>query len=515
MIAIDDQNDWLGCLGGHPQVQTPHLDALAARGTLFTNAHCQAPLCNPSRASLMTGLRPSTTGIYGLAPGIRAVESLKKHVTLPQELMKHGYYTYACGKVYHDGSMRPGSVSTAAANASDKGEGQEKKNAANPSGKAKPSPAVPGTRNAPAGNANLPPEFTEVGPAPGMPKPPQTIAKLTIEGRHPAMDWGVFPEKDEDQADWKIADAAIAKLETAPKDKPWFIAAGFRLPHVPCYASKKWFDLYPDNATLQMPPVKEDDRADLPPFASYLHWRLPEPRLKTLQLLDEWRPLVRGYLASISFMDSQCGRLLKALEKSGQLENTIVIVWGDHGWHLGEKGITGKNTLWERSTRVPFIWAGPGITAGARCSSPAELLDVFPTLLEMTGLPPRSDLEGHSLARQLKDASAPREHPAITTHNQGNHTIRTRYWRYIHYADGSEELYDEQSDPNEWTNLASDPKYASQKADLAKYLPKVDVPPVPGSKNRVLTYDPATKQAVWEEVAIPAGETLPDDVLVK
>ncbi|QIF04886.1 sulfatase [Roseimicrobium sp. ORNL1] len=523
MIAIDDQNDWLGCLGGHPQVQTPHLDALAARGTLFTNAHCQAPLCNPSRASLMTGLRPSTTGIYGLAPGIRAVDALKKHVTLPQELMKHGYYTYACGKVYHDGSMRlPGAGAGKNADAAEgegqgQGQGQAqaqgKKNAANPSGKAKPSPAAPGTRNAPAGN--LPPEFTEVGPSPGMPKPPQPIAKLSIEGRHPAMDWGVFPEKDEDQADWKIADAAIAKLETAPKDKPWFIAAGFRLPHVPCYASKKWFDLYPDNATLQMPPVKEDDRADLPPFASYLHWRLPEPRLKTLQLLDEWRPLVRGYLASISFMDSQCGRLLKALEKSGQLENTIVIVWGDHGWHLGEKGITGKNTLWERSTRVPFIWAGPGVTAGARCSSPAELLDVFPTLLEMTGLPPRSDLEGHSLARQLKDASAPREHPAITTHNQGNHTIRTRYWRYIRYADGSEELYDEQSDPNEWTNLASDPKYAAQKSDLAKYLPKVDVPPVPGSKNRVLTYDPATKQAVWEEVPIPAGETLPDDILVK
>jgi arylsulfatase A-like enzyme len=469
MIAIDDQNDWIGSLGGHPQVKTPHLDALAARGTNFTNAHCQAPLCNPSRASLLTGLRPSTTGIHGLSPGVREVEALKNHVTLPQTLKQAGYFSFTCGKIYHDGSLKPQEMAA---------------------------------------------EFDEWGKSAGKAKPPQPIAKLNLAGRHPAMDWGVFPEHDEDTPDWKIADAAIAKMQTVGKEKPWFIAAGFRLPHVPCYAPQKWFDLYPE-ATLQMPPVKDDDRADLPKFADYLHWKLPEPRLKSLQELNEWKPLVRAYLASVSYMDSQVGRLMQALEASGALENTIVVVWGDHGWHLGEKAITGKNTLWERSTKVPLIWAGPGITAKAKCSQPAELLDVFPTLLELLKLPKRDDLEGHSLVPQLKNAASAREWPAITTHNQGNHSIRSQDWRYIRYADGSEELYDEKADPNEWNNLATDPAFAAKKLELAKWLPKVDVPAVPGSKSRVLSYDPATKQVIWEDEEVDETAELPMDVILK
>lgn len=467
MIAIDDQNDWVGCLGGHPQVKTPHLDALAARGTNFTNAHCQAPLCNPSRTSLLTGLRPGTTGVYGLQPGLRQVEALKHHVTLPQQFMQAGYYTFACGKIYHDGSIKPKDRTG---------------------------------------------EFTEIGPAAGMPKPAQPIAKLPVAGRHPAMDWGVFPERDDDQADWKIADAAIGKLKSAPRDRPWFIAAGFRLPHVPCFASQAWFDLYPA-MEVKLPLVKPDDRDDLPRFAGFLHWKLPEPRLKTLQDFDEWRPLVRAYLASISFMDSQVGRLLGALQASGQLDNTIVVVWGDHGWHLGEKGITGKNTLWERSTRVPFIWAGPGIKGGQRCPRPAELLDTFPTLLELAGLPARTDLEGHSLVPQLKDAQAPREFPAITTHNQHNHSIRTEQWRYIRYADGSEELYDETTDPNEWNNLAADPARAVVKKELARWLPKTNANAAPGSASRVLTYDDG--KPVWENEAIEPDDDFPLDLLVK
>ena len=467
MIAIDDQNDWIGCLGGHPQVKTPHLDELAARGTVFTNAHCQAPLCNPSRTSLLTGLRPSTTGVYGLQPGLRQVDSLKEHVTLPQAFMKAGYYTFSCGKIFHDGAVRPKDRSG---------------------------------------------EFDEFGASAGMPKPKTPIAHLPIVGRHPAMDWGVFPARDEDQADWKIADAAIAKLQHLPEGKPWFVAAGFRLPHVPCFASQKWFDLYPE-ADVTLPPVKEDDRADLPKFAGYLNWKLPEPRLKTLRDANEWRPLVRAYLASISFMDSQVGRVLAALKESGQLENTVIVVWGDHGWHLGEKGITGKNTLWERSTRVPLIWAGPGVTKSQRCGHPAELLDIYPTLLELTGIPARPELEGHSLVPQLKDATAPREFPAITTHNQNNHTIRTGKWRYIRYADGSEELYDETADPNEWKNLAADVGLAGVKAELARWLPKVNTHAVPGSASRVLTYDGG--KAVWEGTLIEPDAGFPEDEWVK
>jgi arylsulfatase A-like enzyme len=462
-IAIDDQNDWIGCLGGHPQVQTPHIDALAARGTLFTNAHCQAPLCNPSRSSLLTGLRPSSTGIYGLAPGIRDVEQTKTHVTLPQTFTSAGYSTFASGKIYHDGSFKP---------------------------------------------KDRAPEFKVWAQTGGKAMPPKPFANLPAP-RHPAMDWGAWPEREEDAPDYKIADAAIEALRGAPKDQPFFIAAGFRLPHVPCYAPQKWFDLYPD-ATLQMPPVLTGDRDDTPRFSWYLHWSLPEPRLHTLQESNEWRPLVRAYLASTSFMDAQVGRLLAALEATGRAKETIVVLWSDHGWHLGEKAITGKNTLWERSTRVPLIFAGPGIAAGAKCARPAELLDIFPTLLELTKFPARPDLEGHSLVPQLQDANAPREWPAITTHNHDNHGIRTERWRYLHYADGSEELYDMQADPNEWKNLAADPQFIEVKRGLAKWLPQVNKKPVPGSKSRILLYDATTGAVNWEEKNVGRNDPIPD-----
>ncbi len=334
-IAVDDLNDWVGCLHGHPQASTPNIDRLARRGTLFTNAHCQAPLCNPSRSSLLTGLRPSTTGIYALEPGIRAVPSLKDHVTLPQHFAAQGYFTATSGKVFHDGSLKP----------------QDRAR-----------------------------EFQHWGSAAGGPLPPEKFVHTPED--IPAMDWGIFPERDEDSGDWKIADSAIAHLKQAPKDRPFFVAVGFRLPHVPCFASRKWFDRLPEES-LAMPPVKDDDRDDVPAFSWFLHWKLPEPRLSWLKASKQWRPLVRAYLASTSFMDSQVGRVLEALDATGRASETVVVLWSDHGWHLGEKGITGKNTLWERSTRVPLIFAGPGVTTGSTCDQPAELLDIFPTLVEL------------------------------------------------------------------------------------------------------------------------------------
>ncbi len=463
-IVIDDQNDWIGCLGGHPQVKTPNIDRLAVRGTLFTNAHCQAPLCNPSRASVLTGLRPSSIGIYGLAPGIRDVDALKAHITLPQTFTRAGYHTYTCGKIYHDGSIKP------------------KDRAA---------------------------EFTTWGIAASTLKPPKRIVNLPLPNQLQAMDWGAWPEKDEDAGDYKIASAAVDALRAAPADKPFFIACGFRLPHVPCYAPQKWFDLYPD-AGLILPPVLENDRDDTPRFSWYLHWRLPEPRLHTLREANQWRPLVRAYLASTSLMDAQVGRVIDALDATGRAKDTLIVLWSDHGWHLGEKLITGKNTLWERSTHVPLIFAGPGITVGAKCGRTVELLDIFPTLLELTGMPNRPDLEGHSVIPLLKDAAAPRAWPAITTHNHDNHTIRTEKWRYIRYADGSEELYDLQADPNEWKNIAGDPNLAETKRDLAQWLPKVNKAPVPQSAQRILTYDPATGNVNWEGKAVGKNEPIPD-----
>ena len=361
-IAIDDQNDWVGPLKGHPLLQTPHLDRLAGRGTVFLNAHCQAPLCNPSRTSLMLGLRPSTTGVYGLAPWFRTLPEWDDRVSLPQHFAANGYRTLSAGKIFHGGYGRGRFASD---------------------------------------------DFQVWGPPSQVgAKPVQKLIPPTPMGNHPLMDWGVFPHRDEDKGDYKVASWTVDQLQHMPTDKPFFLAAGFFLPHVPCYATQRWFDLYPDDDTLS-PGLKAGDRQDTPRFSWYLHWRLPEPRLKWVQENNQHRNLVRSYLACTSFVDAQIGRLLNTLDETGLTQSTIVVVWSDHGWHLGEKEITGKNSLWERSTRVPLIFAGPGIEAGGHVTQPAELLDMYPTLVELCGLPPRKALQGISRLPQLKEASTP------------------------------------------------------------------------------------------------------------
>lgn len=478
-IAIDDQNDWIGHMGGHPLAKTPHLDQLAARGTTFLNAHCQAPLCNPSRTSLLLGLRPTTTGIYGLAPSFRSLPEWKDRVALPQHFANHGYRTAATGKIYHGGTVAGGGGAKAKAGAA-------------PVEKPKP-------------------EFQITAPFGGVgAKPPQKLIPPTPMGNHPLMDWGVWPPDNDDtkKGDYQVASWTVEQIKNTPKDQPFFLAAGFFLPHVPCYATQKWFDLYPDDDSV-LPKVLPSDRDDAPRFSWYLHWNLPEPRLKWVKDNQQWRNLVRSYLACTSFVDAQIGRLLAALNEAGVADNTIVVVWGDHGWHLGEKGITGKNTLWDRGTKVPLIFAGPGIKSGQRCTQPAELLDIYPTLNELAGLPKRDDLEGLSLTPQLRNAATHRDRPAITSHNQGNHGIRSERWRYIRYADGSEELYDMQADPNEWTNLAGQPRHAAVIATHRQWLPKIDRPPAPNSASRVLTYDKATDEAVWEGQLVKRTDPIP------
>ena len=459
-IAIDDLNDWVGPLNGHPQVQTPHLDALVSKGTLFTNAHTQSPLCNPSRTSLLTGRRPSTTGIYGLAPWFREVEALADIVTLPQHLANNGYTTYAGGKIYHGGYGRQ--------------EGDE--------------------------------EFDVLGPPSSVGALPESkIIGWTPGGDHPLMDWGTFPHADEEKGDWQVASWAVELLEQKPEG-PFFLAAGFFLPHVPLYATQEWFDLYPEEE-VQLPPILENDREDTPRFSWYDHWDLPEPRLKWLRESGQLKPMVRAYLASISFVDSQVGRLIDALEENGLAENTLIVLWSDHGYHLGEKAISGKNTLWERSTRVPLIFAGPGVSAGNTVERPVELLDIYPTLVDLLGLEQAPGLEGLSLVPLLENANAAREHPAITTHNHDNHAIRTEEWRYIRYADGSEELYHMLEDPNEWTNLAGDSAYAAVLEEHRGWLPQINKKPAPGSRHRILTYE--NGEPVWQGVSIGPNDPIP------
>jgi choline-sulfatase len=472
-IAIDDLNDWVGPLGGHRQVKTPNLDRLAARGVVFTNAHCQAPLCNPSRTSVLTGLRPSTTGVYALDPWFRTAPALREWVTLPQYFSRHGYRTLATGKIFHD--------------------------------------AYPPKEARKDGV-----EFDVFGYH-GNHGPAPATKIVTTPSDIKLMDWGQFPPRDEEQEDHKVAGWAIDQLRAtkataaaaaATADKPFFLCVGFRRPHVPCYASPRWFDLYPLD-TLTLPPILDTDRDDVPPFAWNLHWRLPEPRLKWMRDHAQLAPFVRAYLACVSSTDAEVGRVLAALAESGHTDDTVVCLWSDHGYHLGEKGVTGKNTLWERSTRVPLIIAGPGVTAVGRCAAPVELLDLYPTLADVCGLPANDKLEGRSLAPQLKDTAAPRPHAAaVTTHGTDNHAVRTDRWRYIRYADGSQELYDERADPNEWANLAKHPRHAETIRDLARYLPTKNAPPVPGSKMRLIEIKNGVP--TWEGKAIAPGEAVPD-----
>jgi len=455
MLVIDDLNDWVGPLNGHPQVKTPSIDALAARGTVFSNAHCQTPLCNPSRTSFMTSLRPSTTGIYGLRPWFRDVKKLKDLVTLPQYFSKAGYTTYTIGKIYH---------------------------------KFNNSDTV---------------EFNQVG----IPEKSLRVKKKRVKTPRggPGMDWGLYPYKDSDHKDWKTADWAVNALNKKPAG-PFFMAVGFSLPHVPLRVTQKWLDLYPEEK-LKLPPLTENDRKDTPRFSWYLHWRLPEPRQKFLIENNEQYKIVQAYLASISYMDHQVGRVLKALKENGYLENTVVVLFSDHGYHLGEKEITGKNTLWERSTRVPLIFAGPGINKGI-CKEPAELLDIYPTLAEVAGLKNPSGLEGLSLMPQIKNPGTRRERPAITTHNHDNHSIRSKDWRLIQYADGSRELYNMKKDPNEFKNLINDPEYSSVIQEHLKWIPSVNLKPAPGSSHRLLTYDKGVIK--WEGEEIKEGEEIPE-----
>jgi arylsulfatase A-like enzyme len=455
-VVFDDLNDWTTPTKGHPQAQTPALQSIAARGVNFTNAHVQAPLCNPSRASFLASLRPSTTGIYSLSPSVRTAltnyPDLKDHQLMPAYFAAQGYHTVTMGKIFHtlEPEYRPQEFETWVGGRGDGGGAAGRGGAGHP-----------------------------------------RVARGDQGGT--LVDWGPYPDRDEDTGDYRVADAAIAQLKGMPRDKPFFMAVGFSMPHVPIYAPAKWFERLPLDK-VQLPPILHGDRKDTPAFSWYLHWALPEQRLSWLEKFDEEKGIVRAYLAGTTFVDAQFGRVLEALKANGFGDNTIIVAFGDHGYHLGEKAISGKNTLWERSTHVPLVIAGPGVPRRT-VSDPAELLDLYPTLVALTGLPTKSGLEGQSLVSQMRGAR--RTTPAITTSNQGNHAIRTNDWRYIRYADGSEELYDVRKDPNEWTNLAGQPKYRATIAELATWLPKVDRPAVPGSNARTLTRS-ADGTWMWE-----------------
>jgi arylsulfatase A-like enzyme len=449
MIVLDDLNDWVGHLGGHPQVRTPHLDALAARGLSFTNAHAGAPVCNPSRITVMTGRRPSSLGIY--LNDTRWHEAYPGILSIPLHFKNQGYRVVGGGKVNHHmpGFNRRSDWHDYFDQIFDSpyqqrvAEGGDVRNFSWPAG--------------------FPRSGLEAVRA--LAKPPQNASEF---------DWGPFDRRDEEMGDGRLAEW-IAGFLARPPAEPFFLAAGIYRPHLPWYAPRKYFEMYPKESLIP-PPIKADDCDDLPAGGQ----RMAADRRGDYELVmreGRYRDVLQAYLANITYGDALVGRLIAALDASPAAANTIVVLWSDHGWHLGEKQHLHKFTLWERSTRVPFIVVAPGVTrGGARSVRPVGLVDLFPTLNELCGLPPVPTLDGQSLVPLLRDPARAWERPALTTHGLGNHALRNERWRYIRYSDGGEELYDHENDPNEWTNLAARPEFAAVKATLAKWLPKTDAP---------------------------------------
>jgi choline-sulfatase len=427
LIAIDDLNDWVGCLGGHPDAKTPHIDRLAERGVLFTNAHCQAPICNPSRTSIMYGLRPSTSGVYMNAPKPWTVPALKDRVTIARHFAANGYLTLTTGKIYHGSGLPPG-------------------------------------------------DFDVIGPRPGQRiKHDVRLIPETKEGANGLWDFG--PQAYDEKLFQDHADATWASNEIGTKrEKPFFLAIGFYRPHVPFYSPTRVFNQIPEHE-IDLPPVKEDDRDDLPAIAGELTKALAAPSHSWFVESGQWKPAVQSYLSCVRWTDEQVGRLLDALDESQHAKNTIVVLYSDHGFFLGEKQRWAKQSLWERATKVPFIISAPGMSQGSPCARAAELLSIYPTLIELCGLPKRDDLDGVSLIPLLKNPSAQWKRPALTTHGKNNHAVRNERYRYIRYYDDSEELYDLEEDPNEWTNLAGRVEYDDVKWELAGWCPKSNAEP--------------------------------------
>ena len=444
-IAIDDLNDWIGCLEGHPQALTPNIDRLAARGFLFTNAHCASPACRPSRAAVLTGRMPDKTGVWS-----NESESLGKvmpdAVMLPMPFAKAGYQTLGTGKLNHGTSdagfaayvrveQRWGPLS--------KKQSEYTKEALPSKGSDNPRHVV---KDSLGREVVLP-----------LNRMPSDRAPNKKSGE--SFDWGPWDVPDTDFGDTQITDWAINKLG-AKRDQPLFLALGYYRPHIPLWAPKRFFERFKDDRG-KLPPTKKNDLDDLSDTAK--KWaREPVTAGAHQSVLkhEQWEAAVEGYLACVTYIDYEIGRLIDQLDESPMKDDTIVVLWSDHGWHLGEKEHWGKWTGWERSTRVPLIIVPPSNQAkdfgpaGSRCDQPVGLIDLYPTLTDLCGVDPPEGLDGQSLAPLLRDPTKKTARKLVTTFDRGNYSVRTERWRYILYADGNQELYDLTVDPHEWENLA-------------------------------------------------------------
>jgi arylsulfatase A-like enzyme len=440
---VDDLNDWVGHLGGHPQTQTPNIDRLAARGMAFTNAQSPSAICHAARTAILTGLRPSTSGIYGNGPDWRNQEVFRDKPTLPRFFRDNGYATHGAGKIFHAQTF----TANGFAGFNDTGAWDD---------------------FFPSLDRQLPDEF---GPF-------SIPANGNSWGR--SFDWAPLVAEDYALADGQVTTRVVEWI-LADGDGPRFNAAGIYRPHQPWYVPERYFEQFPLDQIV-LPPHIEGDLEDVPLTAQGGAFNSLENHSWILEEENRWREGVRAYLASVAYADAMVGRLLDALDASGRTERTIVVLWGDHGFHLGEKERWQKYTLWGESLHVPFVVVAPGVTRpGSTSGAPVSLMDIYPTLVELAGLEPPAHVEGRSLVPLLEDPSIEWDHPTLSTYGFGNHAIVSSRYKYIRYNDNSEELYDLAEDPNEWTNLAGREEFGTITRELAAYLPAVNAPNLAGT----------------------------------
>lgn len=439
-ISLDDMNDWIGTLAGHEQALTPALDKFSESGVNFTRNYAPSPGCNPSRSATLTGLHTYTSGMYSNYQEWRQVPKLQSVQTIGQHFRESGYYTAGAGKIFHYDQVDT------------KGWDDYYPSIMKPM----PDDDFPEKRP-----ANMPP----------------------FKYMYSMFDWGPLAITDEETGDFETVNYITRQLQKT-HDKPFFLAAGIYRPHLPWHVPRKYFDRFPLES-IKRPDTFEDDLSDLGPVAKELITRGGNYHKHVLEA-GQWEKAVQGYLASIAFADEMVSRLLQALERSDYADNTIVVIWSDHGWQLGEKQHWRKFALWENVIRTVMMMRVPenleqlpgGSAKGVATNNLTSLLDIYPTLVELCNLPERADFDGVSLVSMLAEPTKPVPRPVISTYDYGSYSVRYENWHYIRYIDNSEELYDLDSDAEEWHNLASDEGFADIKHQLAGFIPSnpIDLP---------------------------------------
>jgi arylsulfatase A-like enzyme len=452
MIAVDDLNDWVGAFGGNPQAKTPNIDRLAERSMVFRNASCAGPVCGPSRSALLSGFRPGTTGAYGNSNNMLDSPIVQTHATLPEYFTKNGYTTISCGKIFHKHE----------------------------------------TKNGPdSGHWAYDVWHDELNRGGQIEESVYSRNKGIIAGKKidnpkhkvgggSEFSWGVTEKGKEFTQDYRTAKWFEKQLQEQ-HSKPFFMFAGISKPHLSWFVPQEYYDMHPLE-TIKVPEFRMDDLDDINggkrkrPFE-------PEPDFLWVQEYGLHQRAVQAYLAASSYADDCIGVMLDALKKSPYAENTIVVFWGDHGWHLGEKLRFRKATLWKESTQMPLIVHLPGMAGRKDCYRNVNLLDLYPTLIELCGLPDKK-LDGKSFKTLFANPELPWS-PTVTTAGKGNHSVMSEKWHHITYEEGGEELYDLEKDPMEWKNLANEksPELDAVKTELRSFLPKDEVDSLPESKD--------------------------------